>query len=468
MEEIKKEFEDLITIKTFLKGAINEKGGTITDDTPFSEYPNQVKTKTGNLLDTLQITENGKHNVKDYKNVSVLVTDDNFEKLQKLISSEDEVVMEIPYGITKIAPNFLSDRKSNISFNSPELIEKIGTKAFGCQSKLGSIVPAYFENCTEIGDEAFRFVRTAPMTSYKGNIYLPKVKTIGKNAFYGGNNSSDFYEKFDLICPECTKLGDYAFSNRCTSRKRGVINVDLPECTEIGQSAFEDCAIGTFNAPKITMIKYALFNGTFGNDEDGTGISGEFICPENVTLVDSRAFRNNVFLTKFVCNNKCETIGVDVFYGCDRLETIILNEGLKTISNTFYDSASKIKSLEIPSTVTSIGSHLVPASNAENKITIVMKSETPPTIHSYTFNNLNNLDKIFVPNGRSSAYKSATNWSKVADYIVERNNVIVNVPTSLLNNENYTYSLDGGKTYNQFTSTTLPLENSTTSSVFCS
>ena len=51
------------------------------------------------------------------------------------------------------------------------------------------------------------------------------------------------------------------------------------------------------------------------------------------------------------------------------------------------------------------------------------KSTTPPTMSSSgdvnikTFGNVKT--KIYVPAGTAEAYKSATNWAALADYIVE-------------------------------------------------
>ena len=87
-----------------------------------------------------------------------------------------------------------------------------------------------------------------------------------------------------------------------------------------------------------------------------------------------------------------------------------------------------------------------------------MESETPPTISSSTISKTN-TERIFVKQGCRTKFISATNWSSLADIIVERNNVIVNVPSGLLNNENYTYSLDNGVTYSQFTNSTLALQD---------
>ena len=52
-------------------------------------------------------------------------------------------------------------------------------------------------------------------------------------------------------------------------------------------------------------------------------------------------------------------------------------------------------------------------------ITIVLKSTTPPTLSSSEGIVKNRVDQIIVPAGTLEAYQTATNWSALADKMVE-------------------------------------------------
>ena len=75
-------------------------------------------------------------------------------------------------------------------------------------------------------------------------------------------------------------------------------------------------------------------------------------------------------------------------------------------------------SITIPSSVTNISGRALWIGTETNKSTIIFESETPPTIITNTFYN-KYLKEIIVPKGTLDVYKSATNWSNFADYIVE-------------------------------------------------
>lgn len=129
----------------------------------------------------------------------------------------------------------------------------------------------------------------------------------------------------------------------------------------------------------------------YGN---GTVIrSAEF----KITSIDNAnyLFSGEASLTSVVFPNNITRIGSSAFYNCFNLHT-----------------------LEIPSTVTSIGSKALQTSNNNNGV-IIFKSSIPPTIESDTFDT-SKLKEIRVPVGYGEEYKTwDSNWKLFADYIVE-------------------------------------------------
>ena len=140
--------------------------------------------------------------------------------------------------------------------------------------------------------------------------------------------------------------------------------------------------------------------------------------PDSVTKIESNAFYSCLSLTSIILPDSVTSISSEVFYYCKKLMSITLSNNLTYIGDHAFSNCDKLTSITIPDSVTKIGNYSLQIGSSTNKATITMKRTTPPTIASSTFNT-SYLNKIIVPVGCGDAYKSATNWSKFADYIEE-------------------------------------------------
>ena len=124
------------------------------------------------------------------------------------------------------------------------------------------------------------------------------------------------------------------------------------------------------------------------------------------------------------------------------LNEIHLPNTLTTINNSAFQGCYSLSELTIPVSVTTIGTYALhigtagvnfgkytSLENFKNNLTttisipstlatITFLSTTPPSIQSSTFNKTS-LNKIIVPAGCGEAYRTATNWTTVADNIEE-------------------------------------------------
>lgn len=85
-----------------------------------------------------------------------------------------------------------------------------------------------------------------------------------------------------------------------------------------------------------------------------------------------------------------------------------------------FTNSSGIKSLILPSTITSLNYSIYSCSNLE---WIEMQSFTPPTIDTNDTSSLTNLPKltaIYVPQGHKSQYQNANGWSNLASIITTK------------------------------------------------
>lgn len=201
----------------------------------------------------------------------------------------------------------------------PEGITEIGERAFaGCNSLVSVDLP---ESLVTLGAEAFR--DRSSLTTITG----------GENI---------------------TTIGEMTFMN-CTSLK----SIDLPKVDAIPTRAFDNCtALESANIPSIQELGLEAF--------DGCAALKSIVIPEGVTEIPKMAF--------------C---------GCVSLESVILPEGLTNIGDYAFDLTvedengdyvnpnPKLESINIPSTVTSLGENFLGGVKANGETKLISQVADP-------------------------------------------------------------------------------------------
>ena len=167
-----------------------------------------------------------------------------------------------------------------------------------------------------------------------------------------------------------TRIGWGAFHN-CSS----LTSITIPESvTSIGDFAFDGCSgLTSITIPNsVTRIGW----GMFGNCSSLTSI----IIPNSVTSIGNSAFWCCKSLTSVTIPNSVTSIGEDAFYGTalyneksnwensvlyisnclieakdDISGAYIIKEGTRLIADCAFDDCSRLRSITIPNSVTSIG-----------------------------------------------------------------------------------------------------------------
>lgn len=272
----------------------------------------------------------------------------------------------------------------------PEGLEEIPEKAFAYCGSLGSVRfgskvhsvgPYAFTECTAltsvqlpdsllyIYDYAFAGCKGVTEVSFGSN-----VEAIGPYAF------AELLEMTSVRMPDSVKtIGEGAFT-LCAKLQDVTLSANLEM---IDNGAFDSTALWenaagpevyvgqwflglksatevlNLRADTIGMANFCLF----GNQT----LTGNIVLPNSVKIIGNAAFANSG-VVNVVLGNGVETIGEQAFALCENLTTMALgaydfDEGkladssLKNIGNYAFNGCTSLKEIEIPESVTVIGSY---------------------------------------------------------------------------------------------------------------
>lgn len=189
---------------------------------------------------------------------------------------------------------------------------------------------------------------------------------------------------------------------------------DLKGITKIGNNAFYYCSnLRSITIPdSVTSIE----NGAFQNCSNLTSVA----IGNSVTNIGNYAFSYCGRLTSITIPNSVTSIKNGAFQDCINLTSITIPDSVTSIGYSAFSSCSSLTSITIPNSVTSIDNYAFKECSINTELggTYTILATIPPRIQSSTFSKAK-INKIIVPKGTLAAYKSATNWSALADKMVE-------------------------------------------------
>ena len=331
--------------------------------------------------------------------------------------------IEIPNSVTGIGSSAFSGCISLTSITLPFVGSKAGvTSSDTYQYPFGYI---FGTSKYDGGVETKQYYYGSNISSTTSSTYyipstLKKVIITGENILYGA-----FYKCSSLtsivISDSVTNIGSSAFSG-CS----GITSIEIPNSvTSIGEYAFKDCSgITSIEIPNsVTSIGEYAF-------KDCSGIIN-IVIPNSVTGIGSSAFSGCSSLTSITLPFVGSKAGVtssdtyqypfghifgncsydggiateQFYYGSDSsgyisstyyipstLKSVIITGG-NILNDAFYN-CSGLTSIEIPNSVTSIGSSSF--SGCSGLTSIEIPSVT--SIGSYSFYNCSGLTSIVIPN----------------------------------------------------------------------
>ena len=211
------------------------------------------------------------------------------------------------------------------------------------------------------------------------SIVIPgSIANVSVYAFSGCNNLTDVIMRSGV-----TSIGNRAF-NGCTS----LTSIIIPDSvTSIGDHVFGNCT-------SLTSIEI----------------------PDSVTSIGDHVFRGCTNLESITFGDGITSIGMYTLEGCSKLTSVTIGDNVTKIGNAAFSGCTSLTSITIPDSVTSIS---VYAFRGCTNLTNIYLNPTNPPILNSPYDTIPSTTTIHVPVGSGDAYKSATNWSRHSERIVE-------------------------------------------------
>ena len=312
-----------------------------------------------------------------------------------------------------------------------------GTK--GASSRVlmsdGITYPAYYicKNSTTLG-VSFSDLNTKTGKSYKAvDVVRIEIPNGAEKIPYLFAVSNGYTALATVVIPEgVTTIESSAFSGKDDSNHSSLVSVTIPSTvTTIGEKAFYCCnsleelvlpegltAIPTNMAYHAYSLKYVNIPSTVVSIGElafraNSLLSCEIVIPEGCTTIGASVFKGtgvtSVTLPSTLeslgkeifsecpaltsVNSKSPIIGVQMFYHCNELSTIKLENTIEIGNLAFNNSSlSKVSSLELPEGLTTIGEYAFPRMS----ITSVVIPSTVVNIDEHAFTACKSLEKVVV------------------------------------------------------------------------
>ena len=360
MSTIAENIKTLQSIKTDIKSAIAEKGGSVGDT--FTSYAQAIRDlpSGGGGIDLYSITDKTLSEIDDTKGTITDFDLYGFETLtsinlpqcwsigyDKLIDPTkltslslgaelllyDNFIYNVSgFDLTKYSETacIINSEAYSSLFSSGCLIYNLNSSNMSSYNWTGirencfafdTFTNASFPYAWYVASQAFNYCY------YLTSISLPKARYIGNQAFYrcSALTSADL--------PKATYIGSQAFYS-----DRNLTYVSLPQATYIGSQAFYSCSkLKTVNMPNVTKIESNVF---------GVCTTLLSLSIPNVLYISNYAFQSCYALASVSLPN-VEFIGTNAFMSCTTLSQIILPKARYIGSQAFYD-CSALTSADLP------------------------------------------------------------------------------------------------------------------------
>lgn len=213
------------------------------------------------------------------------------------------------------------------------------------------------------------------------------------------------------IDPSATKISDGVFA-----QYKGLTSISLPDSIEtIGNNAFgmcENLALSTLPASLKT-----LGDGAFAN----TAITVS-VLPEGLTTIGNTCFTSCNNIESVVIPASVTSMGFGVWSPCTGLKSVTVNAAIlldswqfsdcKSLSKIIINGGASIAGDTFGGATAETGAMVIRYADGIVQLTSEYNHSYNPDLHIGT-----STFPVYVPDALLNGYKTATNWSKIADNI---------------------------------------------------
>ncbi|MBQ7117656.1 MAG: leucine-rich repeat domain-containing protein, partial [Clostridia bacterium] len=305
------------------------------------------------------------------------------------------------YPVTAIGNEAFESNYNITSIIIPEGVETIGERCFYWCDWLEKIrFPATLES---VGEWAF-------YRSYIRELHIPDIASYSQieyeNAFshpfcYDDEDGFEYwgeeYEKklyigdsaetvTDIVIPEgIERIGAYAFNNNSFLK-----SVVLPDTlTEIGEEAFYECE--NLESVSFGDSLEHIYEGAFEACES----LGNFTLPDSLLTIGEWAFSGNYAMTEVTIPDKVREIHLGTFSYCEALAEVNIGSGVEVIGQEAFENIAATEFI-IPDNVKSLGNHLFYGSE---KLETVVIGDGLTQAGDWMFNECYNLKNVTLGDG---------------------------------------------------------------------
>lgn len=289
--------------------------------------------------------------------------------------------ISLPGDLKSVGDFAFSDCSSLETINLPSGITTIGNYAFWyCENLTSLTLPS---GLISIGDRAFE--NCYSLTSLE---FPSSLTTLGELVFAGCSNLTSLTLHSNLTDVKSNYLFGGASNYNNLKDVRYIIDSDLETYLQSNHPIFYEINCG---------IKYYL------NDQEITTLE----IPSGITSIGDGVFLSNKSLTNLTLSSKVSSIGISAFSYCDNLKDVryyIYDDLATYIQNghpdfyvggiKYYWNDQEITTLEIPTSVTSIGNN---AFYGCSGLTTLNLPSNVTSIGDRAFGGCSNLTSVDLP-----------------------------------------------------------------------
>ena len=234
--------------------------------------------------------------------------------------------------------------------------------------------------------------------------YVIKLAVNGTMGFYGDSSSSGGSAILRYLSWNDNR--NYAYRNSIEKIELG------SSVTSITDNAFYSCySLSSITIPNgVTSIESNAFSYCYS--------LSLITIPNSVTSIGDYAFNSCYSLSSITIPNGVTMITDNAFYSCYSLSLITIPNGVTSIESNAFRLCYSLTSITIPNGVTSIESNAFRSCYSVAFYDFSNYTSVPTLSSNNAFNGIPADCQIRVPVSLVDAWKTATNWSTYANYIV--------------------------------------------------